>query len=55
MNSDEAYRAGLQDVMDERPSLGDTLSVAGEHELLLWYMEGRLVGERLLADEEIFI
>ena len=50
---DDYYRMGLQDAIDERPSLAPILAMAEEHELLIAYGRGQAIGFQLLYDAEI--
>lgn len=52
-DSDEIYRTGLLDALNNRESLCDLLLIMGETELLLSYVQGRIMGDSLLRDAEI--
>jgi hypothetical protein len=52
---DQIYQAGLLDALDDRPSLAHVLAIMGEHELLIAYGRGRVMGQRLMHDAELEI
>lgn len=44
----ELYRAGLIDVVQNRPRLTDALKISGEPDLMIAYVQGQLMGRKLL-------